>query len=338
MTQRLLFAFFALSLIITSCGSSDDLDGDWTKNTTSTYKGSPRGGAVSFVIGNFAYVGTGFDGDDCLNEFYKFSIATMNWEKISDFPGVARQEAVAFTATVNGQEKAYVGTGLDDNGDRLSDFYEFDPATDTWNPTAIEFPGGKRQGAISFSINGIGYVGTGYGFRDGKDRNYLNDLYKFENGVWSSDIGFPGEKSASAATFVINNKAYVVSGTTGGRRIEDVWEYDPAKGWTPKRDLDDDNRWEDVQRAEAVAFVIDNKGYIATGKNGNYTSEVWEYNPTNDDWKEKTSLEREVSQREDAVAFTLNNRGFIATGNVGGGYLDDMWEFKPFQDENEDNN
>ncbi len=337
MKQRLLFAFFALSLFLTSCGSSDDLDGNWIK--ASTFEGTPRGGAVSFVVGDFAYVGTGYDGKDCLKEFYKYSIQS-GWIKIADFPGIERKEAVAFTATVNGQEMVYVGTGVDEDDNRLSDFYEFNPATDTWNTTPIEFMGTARQNAISFSIGGIGYVGTGYGYLDGKDRNYLKDFYKFENGTWSK-IAFDGEKSASAATFVIKDKAYVVSGLGS---LKYVWEYDPTlisadfNGWTRKEYLDDDNRWEDVQRQQAVAFVINDRAYLATGKNGNYTSEVWEYNPAKDDWTEKTSLEREVSAREDAVAFTLNNRGFFATGNVGGGYLGDMWEFNPKMKETDDDN
>lgn len=336
MKQRLLFAFFALSLFLTSCGSSDDLNGNWIKS--STFEGTPRGGAVSFVVGDFAYVGTGYDGEDCLKEFYKYSIQS-GWIKIADFPGTERKEAVAFTAIVDGKEMAYVGLGVDEDDNRLADFYAFDPIAETWSP-APDFMGTARQNAISFSINGVGYVGTGYGYLDGKDRNYLKDFYKFDNGTWSK-IAFDGEKSANAATFVINDKAYVVSGTGS---LKYVWEYDPTlisadfNGWTRKEYLDDDNRWEDVQRAEAVAFVISDRAYLATGKNGNYTTEVWEYNPAKDDWTERTSLEREVSAREDAVAFTLNNRGFFVTGNAGGGYLGDMWEFNPKMDETDDDN
>lgn len=235
---------------------------------------------------------------------------------------------------------AYVGLGVDEDDNRLSDFYAFNPATDTWSAEPIEFMGSARQSAISFSINGIGYVGTGYGYLDGDDRNYLKDFYKFENGTWSK-IAFEGEKSASAATFVLDNKAYVISGTGS---LKYVWEYDPSlvtvdfNGWTRKKYLDDDNRWEDVQRDQAVVFVVSGRAYLCTGKNGNYSSEVWEYNPPKDDWYEKTSLEDEIPSRVNAVAFTLNNKGFFATGNVGGGYLDDMWEFDPTMKETDKDN
>ncbi|MDE5421466.1 galactose oxidase [Ancylomarina sp. DW003] len=333
MKQRLLFAFFALSLFFTGCGSDNGLDGNWIKG--SSFEGRPRGGAVSFVIGDNVYVGTGYDGKDALKTFYKYSLQE-GWSKISDFPGTARREAVAFTA--NG--KGYVGTGVDEDDNRLADFYEYTPASDSWVKVPNDFTGGARQNAVAFSINNIGYVGTGYGWQEGEDRNNLKDFYKFENGNWTK-IAFDGEKSRNATTFVINDKAYVVSGDNS---LKYVWEYDPAtvsgdsNGWTSKKYLDDDNNREDVQRSEAVSFVINNKGYIVTGKIGGYSREVWEYEPTTDKWVERTSLEDEVRSREDAVAFTLSDRGFFTTGSASGIYLDDTWEFNPTMKETDDDN
>ncbi|WP_321279211.1 galactose oxidase [Marinifilum fragile] len=338
MKQRLLIVLFALSLFFTSCGSDNDLVGNWIKS--SSFEGRARSGAVSFVIGDYAYVGTGYDGKDALKTFYKYSLQD-GWSKVqNDFPGTGRREAVAFEA--NG--KVYVGLGVNDDDERLGDFYEFDPSTDTWNSTAIDMTGGPsaRQGAIAFSINGVGYVGTGYGFQEGEDRTNLKDFYKFD-GSWTK-IAYDGEKSRNATAFVIDDKAYIVSGENS---MKYVWEYDPSKvsntfnGWTRKEDLDDDNNWEGVQRSGAVSFVINGKGYIATGRNTGLSREVWEYNPVNDRWDEKTSLESpEVASRENAVAFSLNNRGFVTTGTVSGSgaYFDDTWEFNPTMDEDDKDN
>ncbi len=338
MKQRLLLAFFALSLIVTGCGSDNGLDGNWIKSNT--FSGTERSGAVSFVMGEgdseAVFVGTGYNGKDVLKTFYKYSI-TRGWEQIEDFPGEARKEAVAFVA--NG--KAYVGTGVDEDDNRFSNFYEYTPATDlegkevgTWNQVPItNFPGSERQGAVAFSIGNVGYVGTGYGRLENEDRSLLKDFYKYENGTWSSVI-FKGEKSKNATTFVINEKAYLVSGEGSSK---DVWEFDPTKGWTPKESLDKDNKLTDVQRISAVSFVINNKGYIATGGNPGLSREVWEYDPSKDQWVEKTPLETEVNSRQDAVGFTIQGRGFIATG-YNGGYLGDMWEFNPTMKETDDDN
>lgn len=341
MKQRLFFAFFVLSLFFTSCGSDNGLDGNWRYD--SDFSGTKRSGAVSFVIGDekdpnqAVFVGTGYDGKDALKTFYKYT-AAKGWERIEDFPEAVR-DAVAFVAG----GKGYVGTGANKDV-RYKEFYEYTPAVDAkgneigkWNPVPIaEFPGTKRQGAVSFSIGDVGYVGTGYGFLEELDRNFLNDFYKFENGEWSK-LNFKGKKSRFATAFVIKNKAYLVSGEGS---LQDVWEFDPnatGEKWTKKTPLDRKNDRESVQRTNAVSFVINGKGYVVTGKNPGLTKEVWEYDPVRDEWVERTSLEIEVSPRQDALGFTLNGKGFIATG-YNGGYLGDMWEFQPTVAENEDDN
>jgi N-acetylneuraminic acid mutarotase len=339
MKQRLLIVLFALSLFFTSCGSDNDLQGNWIKYTS--FKGVGRIGAVSVTIdsdgdgkADIAYVGTGYDGKKALTSFYKFTLKE-GWTDIDPFPGEARQDAVAFVS--NG--KIYVGTGMNDDQERLDDFYAFDPKTEKWDDNAIVFPGGKRQGAVAFSINDIGYFGTGYGIIEGKDRQPLNDFYKYENGEWTS-LNYPGDPTLNSTAFVINNKAYMVSGEGDAR--ENVYVFDPESGWSSnKRILDEDFNSEKVIRSKAVSFVINNKGYIATGQNGGIVRDVWEYDPESDEWREKTSLELEVESRIDAVSFTLDNRGFITTGGVptvSSNYPKSTWEFNPNMDEDDQDN
>ncbi|WP_282014188.1 Kelch repeat-containing protein [Marinifilum flexuosum] len=354
MTERILLILI-LAFSLFSCSDSESLKGNWIKS--SSFEGERRSGAVSFVIGDYAYVGTGCtgtkEGDSndspwfveykCLKSFYKYSLED-GWTKImSEFPGEARTEAVAFIA--NG--KAYVGSGVNINDERLADFYEFDPTTGIWNPNPIDMTNGPsaRQGAVAFSINDIGYVGTGYGFIEDDDRCNLKDFYKFENGIWSK-VNFDnedGERTRNSTAFVINNKAYIVSGENNMRQ---VWEYDPASitntynGWSRKKNLHKDNRWENVMRTQAVSFVINDKGYITTGHIGKLLRDVWEYDPILDHWEEKTPLELEINSRTDAVAFSLDNRGFITTGTLPGSgyYFDDTWEFNPVMDQDDNDN
>ncbi|MCZ4694256.1 galactose oxidase [Ancylomarina euxinus] len=339
MKQRLLLAFFALSLFITSCGSDNGLDGNWKKS--SEYSGSGRGGAVSFTIGDDVYVGLGYSNGDYFSSFYKFNTASDNWTSATALPvpgAVLRREAVAFS--VDG--KGYIGLGVDEDNNRLSDFWEFNPTTNQWSKVVDMFPGGARQGAVAFAFdtdgngtNDVAYVGTGYGFLDGEDHSNLKDFYKFQNGTWSESIGYGGSKTTDATTFTIGNKAYLVSGVNN---LDNVWEFDATtETWTQKKDIDKDNGAENVQRTSAIAFVIDGKGYLTTGLGGN-GREVWEYNPSKDDWVERTSLENEVISRVDAIGFSIDNRGFIVTGLSGQNGLSDMWEFQPKVGENDDDN
>jgi hypothetical protein len=78
------------------------------------------------------------------------------------------------------------------------------------------------------------------------------------------------------------------------------------------------------------------KGYIATGtsSSGSVTSGIWEYDPRTQIWDEKTSFEG--SARNYAVAFVLNERAFLGTGQNGSSRFDDIWEFRPSDEYEED--
>lgn len=345
MRQRLLLGIIAIFSIFTSCSSGDDLDGNWIKR--SSYAGRVRSNAVCFVIGDYAYVGTGYDGDDRLVDFRRYNAELDRWsdsngeDAIPAFPGLARQSAVAFAAGGYG----YVGTGFDGDVTRLSDFWKYDPVAKTWEQIA-DLPGGARQEAVAFGIGDFGYVGTGYGFLDGDDKNELKDFWKLNSatGEWTS-IGYSGEKVRGASSFVINNDAYICLGRSNGSAVNDLWKFNKDNDtWTKQTDLDDDQIDKDgnILRYNAVTFVIDGKAYVATGSNGFLKRDVWEFNPNarngEGDWKEKTELEKEISAREYAVGFSLSNRGFIATGSSSGYRMDDVWEFNPTQKEDEDDN
>src|SRR5689334_25410056 len=77
------------------------------------------------------------------------------WTQLTDFGGTARDSAIAFS--IDG--KGYIGTGSD-AGVRTSDFWEYDPSTNTWTRKA-DFPGAPIWLATGFSIGSKGYIGTG---------------------------------------------------------------------------------------------------------------------------------------------------------------------------------
>lgn len=317
--------FYACSL---NGDDSEDKVGNWIKR--SDFEGITRSNAVSFTIGNYAYVGLGFDGDDDLRDFWRYDPALDFWQKVDSFPGTARRAAVAFSIG----DKGYIGTGF--NGDlqdeELGDFWEFNPEAahgQQWTRKA-DFAGSARYNAVGFAINGKGYIGTGY------DGNWLKDFYEYDPATdkWTQIVSLGGQKREEAVAFVIDNKAYLGSGRNNGSYVYDFWEYDPAKNaWTQKLDLDEEDDYY-IARNGGVAFSANGLGYILTGTNGTTLGTVWEYDPTNDSWIEKTSLEG--SARINALGFTINGRVYITTGNAGGTRLDDLWEFKPMDEYNED--
>ncbi|MDD5149239.1 MAG: kelch repeat-containing protein [Flavobacterium sp.] len=317
-----------IGLFMTSCSNSDnteDLVGNWIKK--SSFDGPARSSSASFVIGNDVYVATGYTGDVYLNDLWSYTSDGDFWEQKADFIGVKRSSASAFE--ING--KGYVGLGYD-GSNRLKDFYEYNPSTNTWTQKA-DFAGSARYGAVGFQVANKAFFGTGY------DGNYLKDFYQYNptTDVWTLSPGFGGNKRKNATVFIINDNAYLVTGISNNVMQYDFWLFNGTnESWTKLRDIDrgDSGEYnEDYQiiRANASSFVMNGLGYVACGDN---STTVWQYTPTTDLWKEKTSLE--ASGRIDAVGVSLNNRGFIMLGRSGTSYFDDSWEFKP-NDEQVDN-
>lgn len=326
---KIFISTLLLSLICISCNNdSDDEEklGNWIKK--SAFDGPARSSAASFVIGSYAYVTTGYTGDDYLKDLWAYNSEGDYWEQKANFIGVERSSASGFE--LNG--KGYIGLGYDGTN-KLKDFYEYDPTSNSWTQKA-DYAGTARYGAVGFQVGGKALIGTGY------DGNYLKDFYQYNpnDNTWTQINGFSGNKRRNATVFIINGIAYLGTGINSGVNQVDFWAFDPTtEVWTRKRDLDDDESDHDtysIKRANATSFTINGLGYITTGDSSN---SIWEYNPSTDLWKEKTSLEG--SGRSDAVGITLNGeRGLVVLGKSGTSYFDDVWEFKPNEEQNDDDN
>lgn len=316
----------ALSIINTGCDDDDDDDDDVIGNWVelSDFEGIPRTEAVSFTIGDKAYVGTGYDGEDRLIDFWEYNPANNQWIRKADFPGAARNGAVGFGTDTKG----YIGSGYD-GVDKLKDFWEYDPTNDSW-VQITDFGGTARFGAVAFAINNKGYVGTGY------DGNALKDFWEYDplSNQWTQVFSLGGGKRRDAIAFVIDDKAYVCTGIDNGSYENDFWQYDPASNsWTEMRhisnqsddDYDDDYSY--IIGIDKVAFSINGKGYVATGGAGSADDYVWEYDPSDDTWEKKTDLE--ASGRVESLGFAIGETGYITTGRNSSYYFDDLWGFKP---------
>lgn len=334
-TSVLLGAFLLVGF--SSCekdtSSSTDLLGNWVRR--SEFEGVGRTEAVSFTIGTKVYVGGGYDGTYRLNDFWAFEQSTGTWLKIADFPGTARNSAVAFAA--NG--KGYVGTGYDENDNKLKDFWEYNPATNAWTRIA-DFGGTARYNAVAFTIDNKGYVGTGY------DGNYLKDMWKYDptTNTWTQVASLTGSKRSEAVAFVYNSKAYIVTGLNNGSYLNDFWSYDAGtNSWTELRKINDvsdesyDDDYDDnIKRSNASVFIMGNKAYLSSGSRSGIIATTWEYDISNDTWTEKTGFEG--TAREGLLSFTLDNRGYIVTGNNSSYRFDDLWEFYPADEQDDDDN
>ena len=324
-----------LSLIVTqSCTKSTSgtstLVGNWTR--ASDFDGNGRSEAVSFVIGDKAYIMTGTTDRDRFKDVWEFSLTNNYWSQKADLPGVARSSASGFTIG----SKGYIGTGYD-GINYLNDFWEYDPSSNQWTQKD-NFAGSARYDGVGFGIGNYGYLSCGF------DGNYLKDLWQFNPSAtsgsqWVQKASVGGTKRSAATTFVIDNKAYVVSGNNNGEILKDLWMYDPATDqWTQKRPIYNfstdsyDDKYTTIARQNGVAFIMGSYAYLTTGENGSLVANTWQYDPVNDLWEEKTAFEG--SARTGAIAFTLSDRGFVMTGRSGSSSFDNGYEFHPNDEQN----
>jgi N-acetylneuraminic acid mutarotase len=332
LTGSALFLLYAC----TKTGSSSSIEGNWINRFD--FDGVGRTNGVSFVIGDIAYVTTGYGGSgnvgtnsDRLTDTWKYTVDNNSWTKLASLPdSAARSNATGFATSTKG----YVVGGLAQDGiTRMKDTWEYDPTGNTWTKRA-DFAGTARYDAVGFGISNIGYIATGF------DGNYLKDFYSFTppttanpNGVWAQLQSFQGSKRRGAAVFVYSGKAYVMGGQDNTTYPSDFWVFDPAGGWTAKGAIANvlsdskDDSYTGITRVNGTAFVMGTKGYLATGAAGSLYKTVWEYDFSTDTWSQKTDFEG--GARTGALSFTVKSRGYLLTGTSSTLYYSDFWEFHP---------
>ncbi len=250
-----------------------------------------------------------------------------NWIELSDFDGVPRCDAVAFTI----DNMAYLGTGFEEGNTRLRDFWSYNPELNFW-AKLDSFPGVSRNGAVGFSLNGKGYIGTGY---DGE--NKLKDFWEYDpnTNTWTQIADFGGTARYGAIAFSVGEYGYVGTGYDGNY-LKDFWKYSPTT-----------DTWEQVvgyggaKRKDAVAFTINNKAYICTGvDNGSYEEDLWVFDGDTQTWTQLRDIDDSSDDSyddeyyiigSDRTAFSVNGKGYVTTGGTGG-VGGNVWEYDPVTD------
>lgn len=336
----------ALSSCSKSSSTPDSEEGNWVRR--GQFDGASRSGAVSFVINDTAYVGTGYNKDakdgaglienGYMKDFWKFNIPTETngnyyWTQVAVFPGRHRTRAVGF----NIGNKGYIGTGQGSASvnDFLNDFWEFDGKA--WTQRA-NCPLSSRADAVGFGINGKGYITTG---TDGN--SYQKDIAMFDptSLTWTSS-GIPtlgGDKRIGATVMVHNNIAYIVGGNSSSGVSTDMFSFN-GTNWTEKERIfnaKDDSFDDDygsagastgINRYFGVSFVIGDYGYVTTGTVGALNNQTWRYEFATDRWVLRTPYER--TGRSRAVGFSVKGRGFVGLGESSSTtFLDNFDEFLP---------
>ncbi len=246
------------------------------------------------------------------------------WKQKNNFSGPNRTDAVSFVL----HNKAYIATGW--NIDYFNDLWQYQLQADTFIQKA-DLPGVARHKATAFVINEKAYIGLGSYFdvKTGKT-TFLNDIWEYDptTNSWTQKASFPGTPRDGAVAFCIEDTAYVGTGRSADKFLNDFWKFVPQAGamkgnWTKITELPGQ------ARCNSVAFSINQKGYIAFGRYDSYQTlaDMWVYNPINEQWTNGKSLIN--GKRENAVAIVIDQKAYIGTGWNKGKVLNDWWQFDP---------
>lgn len=193
------------------------------------FPGTARDDAAVFHIHDKIYVGTGMEvGWGLTNDWYAFSMATMQWEPIAHLPASHRQYCNGFKLE---DERGYLFGGLDNNGP-LNELWRYDPLTNTWTQRA-SLPAEGRYAAAVIHTGSHAYVCGGM-LANGEP---TNEVWRYDHtsNTWSPRAPMPGPPRHRAA--VVD---HVVAGgaDSGFQALSDAYAYSTfSDTWTAQPDL-----------------------------------------------------------------------------------------------------
>lgn len=321
-----------------------------------------REGAISLTFVNpetnyeVGLIGCGNDGLQAFADFWKYDQNTGQWDYLPGLLTKPRTEAVAFCIITydefgRKQTNLYVGGGVDMAGNVLKDFYKYSFMSAKWQQID-DFPRGIKSG-VAFTIHDKAYVGLGTTQLSDKGDFYMFDPVLDENyqNPWVPVPGLGNDQLANArrdaVAFVVDDVGFVGTGmhvTDANDTIyyNDLWAFYPG-------DIANDSKWlarENVPgyssgRAQAVAFEVDNQGYIGLGTDGNIVfKDFYRFDPYTNQWfyikdfKMGPDYGGQTQRTVNAFGFGIKKKGYVGGGFYGFEYdppfSNELWIYRPW--------
>lgn len=240
------------------------------------------------------------------------------------FPGTPRGGAVCFQLPVDGEMRAFVGTGANTNKtedmERYRDFYM---ASINHGDGLIKWTG---RYAKTLNKNESETEGT----IDGKNSEGLKvtDVVCSMPNTFTTDttgtkvFDCPARNGGVAFALKTGDKwyGYVGLGYDGTNYLRDFWRFDPET-----------NSWSKIANypGDAVryasCFVIDNVAYVGCGEDydNNILGGFYKYDASTGEWSQVSGIGTPCAQ---AASFTCNGYGYVC-GGTNGGALDVLQKY-----------
>ena len=275
----------------------------------------PRAAAVSFVVGEYAYVFGGRDAEgNYLNDLWRYDIANDAWTSMRETPLRSRVNATA--CVHNGI--VYIGLGFNgqysNSTGYLSDWWSYNASTDMWQQLS-DFPANTTARAISLVGDGELYVGYGFCW------TYERDMYRYNiaEDIWSfidvhldrKAFTFPTRSFGGVGTTCQNR--YFAG--TGFRAYSLNWwgEFLPEGAWVKRKNVPGYKRTTAACTAtKDFVYVIGGMHFGGVNTDGKVLSDIQQYNPSTDTWQYVGNLPD--GGRMNHIAFSVGNRVYVGLG------------------------
>lgn len=275
----------------------------------------PRAAAVSFVVGEYAYVFGGRDAEgNYLNDLWRYDIANDAWTSMRETPLRSRVNATA--CVHNGI--VYIGLGFNgqysNSTGYLSDWWSYNASTDTWQQLS-DFPANTTARAISLVGDGELYVGYGFCWtyeRDMYRYNIAEDMWNFiDVHLDRKAFTFPTRSFGGVGTTCQNR--YFAG--TGFRAYSLNWwgEFLPEGAWVKRKNVPGYKRTTAACTAtKDFVYVIGGMHFGGVNTDGKVLSDIQQYNPGTDNWQYVGNLPD--GGRMNHIAFSVGNRVYVGLG------------------------
>jgi N-acetylneuraminic acid mutarotase len=132
--------------------------------------------------------------------------------------------------------------------------------------------------------------------------------------MWTYTHDYPGGGRYAAFAFSVGTFGYIGTGRGTGGTTSAFWSLNTITGaWTQKKDFAGtaSNGTTGFSSENHIAFVISGKGYVGMG---NGSTNLWEYDPTTNNWTAKASITGVSANL--GVAFAIGTKGYFRSGDL----------------------
>lgn len=212
------------------------------------------------------------------------------------------------------KNKIYVTGGRTPDGLALRTLRVYDPAKDEWTTKAeMHVP---RFRHCACAVNGKMYVFGGT--QDNHGPSVLSSVEEYDpkNDTWIEKASMPTPRHSFTVS-ALDGKIYAIGGSKGA--LSSAWNwvaYKTVEVYDPILDIWEKRRDMNHSRTTHAAGVVNGRIYLIAGMSGSSDSFAWgnrieEYNPEEDEWKDKAILQL---NRGHVSSATVNNRIYVIGG------------------------